>query len=169
MQNMIEFKRPPDWSEIEHGRRECDLFLESLGMNEETKDAVRMITSELIANAIQFGDFSGETTNFTCKIEHGARGILIQAWNPIPLEGMAAHLMHLDSIVQWIRGFQSPVQAYLERLKIVASQPSESESLIGLVRIAYEGQAVLDFYIDESDLLQVSAFYARGERCADRL
>jgi len=60
----------------------------------------------------------------------------------------------------WIRSYQSPFQAYLERLKLVASQPMEDEeSGLGLVRIAYEGEAIIDFFVDDNDTLSISALF----------
>ena len=63
-------------------------------------------------------------------------------------------------MVQWIRGFQDPFEAYLERLKEVSSQSLDhEESGLGLVRIAYEGQSVLDFFVTENHVLAVSAVH----------
>jgi hypothetical protein len=36
---------------------------------------------------------------------------------------------------------------------------TSTESGLGLVRIAYEGRSILDFYIDEENMLSVSAVY----------
>jgi hypothetical protein len=65
-------------------------------------------------------------------------------------------------MIQWIRGFQDPFEAYVERMKIVSAQPySNGESGLGLTRIAYEGRSVIDFYVDEGNVLAVSAVYRR--------
>jgi hypothetical protein len=47
-------------------------------------------------------------------------------------------------------------------MKIVSSQPyGDGKSGLGLTRIAYEGRCVLDFYVDASNTLAVSAVYRR--------
>jgi hypothetical protein len=70
-------------------------------------------------------------------------------------------MKRLDFIIQWIRSYQAPFQAYLERLKLVAARDlTDDESGLGLVRIAYEGEAVVDFYVDENEDLTISAVYA---------
>jgi hypothetical protein len=70
------------------------------------------------------------------------------------------HLRRLDRAVQWIRGFQNPFEAYVEKLKEVSSQSLESnESGLGLVRIAYEGQSILDFFLLDRNVLSVSAVH----------
>jgi hypothetical protein len=70
------------------------------------------------------------------------------------------HLRRLDAKIQWIRGYQNPFEAYVEKLKEISNKTlAEGESGLGLVRIAYEGQSILDFYVNENNLLAVSAVY----------
>ena len=74
------------------------------------------------------------------------------------LSTSAKNLKILDKTIQWIRGFQNPLEAYTERLKEVSKKPLNDEnSGLGLVRIAYEGKAILDFFVSENSLLNVSA------------
>jgi len=69
------------------------------------------------------------------------------------------NLRRLDETIQWIRGYQSPFEAYVEKLKEVSTGENQGESGLGLVRIAYEGQSILDFYVDEQNMLAMSAVY----------
>jgi len=67
------------------------------------------------------------------------------------------HLSKLDKTIQWIRGYQDPFEAYIERIKEVSKKPlNDMESGIGLVRIAYEGNALIDFFVAENNMLNVS-------------
>ncbi|AXR61152.1 ATP-binding protein [Leptospira mayottensis] len=162
---LLEMKLRPIWAEIERARKECRNFLEELGSSDETRDALCMIASEILENAIKYGHFTSESQEFTFKLESGKDGMLVQAWSPLPSAGIIENLRRLDSIIQWIRSFQSPFQAYLERLKLVAGQPLEdNESGLGLIRIAYEGEAILDFYVNEDDILYVSALQPKIDR-----
>ncbi len=162
---LLEIKLRPIWGEIDRARDECRSFLEELGSTEETADALCMIASEILENAIKYGYFTSETQEFTFKMEAGKDGMLVQAWSPLPSAGIVENLRRLDSIIQWIRSFQSPFQAYLERLKLVAGQPlDDNESGLGLIRIAYEGEAILDFYVNEDDILYVSALQPKLDR-----
>ncbi len=163
--SVLELQLRPVWDEIERARTECRAFLQKLGSSDEIQDSVCMITSELIENAIKYGHFSSAANEFSFKIEAGPDGMLLQSKSPLPSAGIADNLKRLDSIIQWIRGFQSPFEAYLERLKLVAAQPLEdNESGLGLTRIAYEGEAILDFYIDQGDILYVSALQPNLEK-----
>ena len=78
-----------------------------------------------------------------------------------PVSGASnAHLAKLEAAIQWIRGYQDPFEAYVERLQHAsAQQMTSTESGLGLVRIAYEGRSILDFYVDEENMLSVSAVY----------
>ena len=68
------------------------------------------------------------------------------------------HLRKLDKTLQWIRGFQDPFQAYVQRIRKISRKPLDDEfSGLGLTRIAYEGQAILDFFLTEGNQLNVSA------------
>jgi hypothetical protein len=63
-------------------------------------------------------------------------------------------------MVQWIRGHQNPFEAYMTRLQEVSGQALDHpESGLGLVRIAYEGQALRDFFVDDQNILAVSAVH----------
>ncbi len=148
----------PRWEEIERARVACDQFLRGLGLEDSALDSLCMIASELLENAVKYGDFSRENEKIPFCIHADLDSVLIEAWSPLQSAGMSEKLKRLDSIIQWIRSFQSPFQAYLERLKLVAGQPLEdNESGLGLVRIAYEGEAILDFYVNENDRLYISA------------
>ena len=82
--------------------------------------------------------------------------ITIEVNNPID-KIIENHIKRLDKTIQWIRGYQDSFEAYVENLKIVSRKPLEDEeSGIGLTRIAYEGRAILDFFVDDN-ILNVSA------------
>jgi hypothetical protein len=86
--------------------------------------------------------------------------ITVEVINPIdPTDtGAHNHLKRMDKTVQWIRGYQDPFEAYVEKLKEVSRRPlNDEESGLGLVRIAYEGKAILDFFVSEEGSLNVSA------------
>ena len=82
--------------------------------------------------------------------------VTIEVNNPVN-ELIENHLKRLDKTIQWIRGYQDSFEAYIEKLKIISRKPLEDEeSGLGLTRIAYEGKAILDFFVEEK-MLNVSA------------
>ncbi|MCP4138210.1 MAG: sensor histidine kinase [bacterium] len=159
MGNAITNTIKPDWDETEKARvLTCD-FLKTNGFSTEIIDAVSMVIGELLENAIKYGVFQSEDKKITYSINIGRNNIVVEVKNPVG-DSEELHLRLLDETIQWIRGYQNPFQAYIERLKEVSVQPLEAkESGLGLARIAYEGQSILDFYVNEENIIAVSAIY----------
>ena len=146
----------PEWDEIEKVRNQFVRILVDGGIENNTIQSATIVFSELIENSIKYGAFSsGGHVEACINIAHGM--ITIEVLNPIDIADRL-HLRELDKMIQWIRGFQDPFEAYIEKLKKVAKMPMKDKtSGLGLVRIAYEGGAILDFFINEDSKLNVSA------------
>jgi len=83
--------------------------------------------------------------------------VTIEVNNPVD-ESTSHDLRRLDRTIQWIRGYQDSFEAYIERMKEISKKPlKDEESGLGLVRIAYEGKAILDFFVRDDNMLNVSA------------
>lgn len=150
----------PDWDEIERLRRSAHIFMEEAGVKTATAQAVEMVLSELMENAVKYGAFSKQHNQITFDVELMGDVIVIEVTNPVTDKNLA-HLKVLDRTIQWIRGFQDPFEAYVERVQEVAQKPMDDKtSGLGVVRVAYEGGAVLDFFLDEDSILKVSAVVA---------
>lgn len=157
MQRAIQLTIDPDWDQIERVRNESNKFLRSHGLYEDNIQALTMIISELIENGIKYGVFQSPENKVIVNIYIGENIITVEVINPVD-ESTYHHLKRLDKTIQWIRGHQDPFEAYIDRLKEVSKKPlHDKESGLGLVRIAYEGNAILDFFLCEDDILNVSA------------
>lgn len=153
----IKLEIKPDWQELDHVRESTEKFLKKCGFNEEVIHALQMVSSELVENAVKYGHFTSPDQRIVHSIDVQDGRITVEVKNPIK-ETEQDHLDRLDSQIQWIRGFQNPFEAYVEKLKDVSARVLQAgESGLGLVRIAYEGQSILDFYVDENNILAVSA------------
>lgn len=150
----------PDWNEIERTSDRGLRFLASHGVSAQAAEALYMIISELLENSLKYGVYATESERVALSIRVAKSQIIVEVTNPFD-ESCRAHLDTLDKLVQWIRGYQDPFEAYLEKLKEVSRRPLQDEtSGLGLARIAYEGGAILDFFVDEKKLLNVSALSA---------
>lgn len=146
----------PEWDQIASARNDSFKFLSSNGMNTDVVDTITMITGELLENAIKYGSIKSDIL-YSISIE--SKTITVEVKNPIE-ESSDENLRRLDRIIQWIRGYQNPFEAYVEKLKEVAAKPLEdSTSGLGLTRIAYEGQSIVDFYAADNGMISVSAVY----------
>ncbi|MFN7132145.1 MAG: hypothetical protein ACK4N5_08685 [Myxococcales bacterium] len=151
----LELEIPPDWDAIKACWDRCMAHLRAAGLDEDTAYALSMASQELLENAVKYGSFDEGGITLTIEV---AAEVTIEVRTPT---GAAeARLRHLDETIQWIRGFQDPFEAYVERLKAVSAEPyREGHSGLGLVRVAYEARCLLDFYVDERDTLAISAVY----------
>jgi len=156
MKKSIEFNVKPDWDEIEKVRNESTDFLQSHGLSDDAVHSLSMIISELIENGIKYGNFKMMDNKVVVILQLEDNNITIEVYNPVD-EKAYKHLSRLDKTIQWIRGYQDPFEAYIERIKEVSKKPlHDAESGIGLVRIAYEGKALLDFFVGDNNILNVS-------------
>jgi hypothetical protein len=159
----IDLTIPPEWEEIEDVRSKTHTYLKDQGLPSEFVDALTMVCSELVENAMKYGCFErpGNTLNF--RLHMLERNVIIEVSHPTSASA-SRHLERLDKTIQWIRGYQDPFQAYLEKLKEVARRPiQDRESGLGLVRIAYEGKSILDFFVADDNALNVSAIAGVGK------
>ncbi|MEW5853156.1 MAG: ATP-binding protein [Myxococcota bacterium] len=159
MSQELALKLEPNWCTIKDIWDVSVDFFGREGLGPDAAYALSMVTQELLENAVKYGRFSSSD-----KIDLGMRigegDVTIEVKSPVSPDD--DQLRHLDDTIQWIRGFQDPFEAYVDRLKLLSTQPQrEGGSGLGLVRIAYEGQAILDFYVDESGVLAISAVHRR--------
>ncbi len=153
----IDMTLGPHWDQIEEVRRRTRAFLKNQGLSKELIDAVTMVSSELVENGMKYGCFEDPENGLTFNLDIVEKNVIVEVTHPTS-PSAAPHLRRLDKTIQWIRGFQDPFQAYLEKLKEVARRPiTDSESGLGLVRIAYEGKSIIDFFVAEDNALNVSA------------
>lgn len=166
MKRTLEPKRlhrrlPPDWEAAKREWAPLKTFFGECGLDMNEAYAMAMTCSELMENAIKYGTWTHEGDELTLSIEISPREVIIEVENPVVDDPAAVR--QLDDRIQWMRGFQSPFQAYVERLKVVSSQSyQEGVSGLGLCRIAYEARCILDFYVTGHGRLAMSAVYQPG-------
>jgi hypothetical protein len=154
MKDELTFKIRPDWQEIERVNTETHEFLSATSLPESAVDTYTMIICELLENGIKYGRKDEIMEVMVSISEHQ---VSIRVANKVDRADYP-HLQALDRTLQRIRGVQNPYQAYLERVGEISREPlGEARSCLGLVRIAYEGNASLDFILEDDDTLNVSA------------
>jgi hypothetical protein len=165
MQVTLQLALRPVWEEIDALGVRCMDFLKGEGLDVDAQNALSMVACELAENATKYGHFNGEKETVRVALAVYPSSVTVTVSNPVTQQESES-LAILDHTVQWIRGFHDPFQAYLDRLRDVSAQGLLStESRLGLVRIAYEGQSTLDFYVGADGILVVSAtFQHQGKR-----
>ena len=147
----------PVWDDIEETRKTALKFIKDQRFTENTVYRVLMVMSELIENAIKYGHFSKPEDDIIVIISLLKQSAMIEVVHRTK-ESDAANLKKMDTIIQGIRSYQDPFEAYAKKLEEVANRSMDNnDSGLGLVRIAYEGGAVLDFIVDENEYINVTA------------
>jgi hypothetical protein len=156
MSRVLELALVPDWSAVQAAWDPCLSHLTAQGLGPDDAHLLTMAAQELLENAVKYGG-AGEAARMALSLEVSSGGVTIEVRS---LAGEDGHLDRLDDTIQWIRGFQDPFEAYLERLKQVSAGPFRpGESGLGLTRVAYEAGCVLDFYVDAEGQLCISAIW----------
>ena len=151
----------PDWDEIEPLRLQAHGFFGSHGLSGDVIQSLVMVIGELLENSVKYGCYKVFDSQIQLSISIGKKIITIEVTNPVD-DSNLDDLKRLDRMIQWVRGYQDPFEAYIERLKEVAKRPlHDKESGLGIVRVAYEGDVILDFFVSEDNLLTVSAVLTR--------
>jgi hypothetical protein len=160
---VVRFERyvAPSWDAAKGLFPECKAFFAGRGFDKDETYALAMTASELLENGVKYGDWArAPRERLVLSIEADPGFIVVEVQCPASSDEQV--LRRLDEHIQWIRGFQSPFEAYVERLKRVSAAPDSQSSGLGLIRIAYEGRCVLDFYVTPELRLAMSAVYRPG-------
>lgn len=161
---LLKLRIPPEWDAVKAAWDPCREMLRGAGLGDDEAYALAMVAQELLENAVKYGMFVPED-RIRLELRVAPEEVTVEVANRVGLD--EAHLRRFDQTVQWIRGFQDPFEAYVERMKVVSAQPySHGQSGLGLTRIAYEGRCVIDFWVDAASTLAVSAVYRRDGEVA---
>jgi hypothetical protein len=160
MERALHMMLKPEWEVIPTAWGPCERHFRAHDLSRDEAYGLCMVVQELLENAVKYGRFEKDSHRIDLTVEVGPREVTVEVKNPVGVD--SEHLGEFDRAVQWIRGFQDPFEAYVERLKIASAQAwGSGRSGIGLTRIAYEGRCALDFYVDASNILAVSAVLRR--------
>lgn len=159
MADTLDRELEPDWGRIDTSSGETARFLSERGLAADSVEALTMVATELLENANKYGSFRDARARIHYRVTVRGSSVTVEVSHPIHTE-RGDDLVKLDQMIQWIRSFQDPFQAYLERVKEVSAQSlATTDSGMGLVRIAYEGRSILDFFVDKQNHINVSAVH----------
>lgn len=166
MENYLILKLNPTDYVFNEARRKTNHFLESQGFSDKTIQSQVIILKELIRNALDYGNFSPPNDTMTVYIHFDDTSITVELENPIA-DTACKKLEELDKTIQLMRGYQDPFEAYMVKAREVSENSLGSEKRgLGLVKIAYERNAIIDFFVSDDRILNMSATssYQSGSR-----
>lgn len=156
MKDSAEFSLKPNCSGIENVISKTDLFLKSYGIPKSTVYEQIYILNELVKFGSEFGNSGYFNNQIKVQINIDQKSIVIEVSKPI--DGIELeHLDKLDKTIQFIKGFQDPFEAFMKIKSKPFFQTCKEDNGLRLAKIAYIGKAIVDFFIDEDNILILSA------------
>ena len=150
----------PDWDEVETVRRQTMEFLAEQRLSDESVQSVGMVASELCENAVKYGNFSeAQKIDVVVRCNEQLSRVSVRVTAPVRI-GNNPHFRRFKETLDWLQNHENPMEAYLQKMEEVAhTDPDAPSSGLGLPRIAYEGQSILSYDLDDQDRLAVSAVH----------
>ena len=131
--------------------------MKSLGIAEETVHTQFMILRELIKTGLTCGNDSLSKTEISVLVHIDENIISVEVDNTIDETGFK-RLDELDRMIQFINGYQDPLEAYLIKRKEIALNSLHRDlGSLDLLRTVYEGKTKLDFFVNEDQEVKISA------------
>jgi hypothetical protein len=132
-----------EWANVDLLRTSVQNCFTAIFSDIEGCHSLAMVTGELIENAIKYGDWSGaDEQRFRLRVWGEGRSAHVSVENPVHTGDDNAQ--EVIKTLGWMHGFPSPIDAYRAKLlEVAAADRDPSNSKLGLVRIAYEGNCTL--------------------------
>ena len=142
---------------MEKIRRRTGNFMKSQGISDDGIHAQFRIIRELIKTGTKYGSFSSADPEIMVSVQVDENIITVEIMNPINEAGFE-RLKELDQTIQFIRGYQDPFEAFMRtQIETSIKSPLDHSIALDLSKIAYEEKAILDFFVNEDNYLQLSA------------
>lgn len=143
--------------EFENFALEIQNLLKYQNLSESEAQNQIVIIRGLVENEIKLDDTQIGNGNMTIHIFVEQKSVTVEVRKPVS-QSSYVRLQELDKAIQWIRGYQNPVDPYVTALKEICFESQEIQSIAhGLAELAYVTGAVFDFYVTEDNILNLSA------------
>jgi threonyl-tRNA synthetase len=153
----MEFRLKSNGGEIKKLERKSSNYLKSNGYSDEVIETQILILKELIISSKEFDDPSASEFEMSVQFHIEDNAITVEVKKPV-CESDYGKLEELDKTIQWIRGYQDPLEQYMTNLAEASAVSHIAETNgLGLARIAHESDAIIDFYVNEDNVLNLSA------------
>lgn len=156
----VELPVSADWASIESLQRALMSRLEAPLSDPELCRTVGMVMSELVENAIKYGDWSRRERASAAVRRRAAEaagvGGVVEVIE-IEVRSPASGRDALDAVnrrIRWIQGFPSAREAFAARvlhLSALSGEAGRRGGGLGLVRIAYEGGCALQAWLSPDE------------------
>ena len=138
-------------------KKKTNDFLKSSGFSTQTIQSQVAILKELIKNAIECANLRPSKDTMTVYVYFDDNSITVELKNPIT-DTASKKLEELDKTIQLMRGYQDPFEAYMLKIKeFSGNSHGDATNGLSLAKIAYEKNAIIDYFISEDNILNMTA------------
>jgi hypothetical protein len=157
MKKTMEFNLKSNADEIKKLEQKSSYFLKYQGYSDDTIQTQIMILRELITSSKKFIDLRASEFQMSVQLHIEKNTIALEVKKSV-CESNCGQLDELDKTIQWIRGYQDPLGQHMINIA-EASDVSHIAGTngLGLARIAHQANAIIDFYVSEDNVLNLSA------------
>ena len=150
-EDIIQVSIEPAWSTVKNIN---DQIIDLLpGKGQMIVDSVRMVTTELIENAVKYCEPTPDMPDIEFELKIRSNIVTIRVVNGVKtVKNADAVQNNIDKI----RNSDDHAALYMNRLTELMENPLPGESQLGLYRIAYEGKFSLDYEF-ENNILTIIA------------
>ena len=147
---LIDLPVQNEWSNVDLVRTSVLGCFHAIFADTEGCQSFATVASELMENAIKYGDWKEEGAgHLKLRVWGDARTASVQVEQPVAVDGESVR--ELLAMIEWLNGFADPEEAYRTRMLEIAAAPAGATKL-GLARIVYEGRCRLAAELDGSTL-----------------
>ena len=147
------------WDNVERVRIAVQSCFEAVFQDVTGRDALAMVTGELVENAIKYGDWTTGRGLFRLRVWGDDTKSAVAVTNPVALDG--AGPTRVQEAIGFIASHESPLHAYQARMvEIAGGAPSDGG--LGLLRIAYEGMCTITV-VNDAEGITVTATRQNAE------
>jgi hypothetical protein len=143
----------PTWTLIKEIQSQAEKFMKDHGKNQDIIDATIMCVTELIENAVKYGADKPDGSNIDFNLSAFDDTISIVVTNGYHNE---SDLKNVIENIDRIKASNDPSALYVERLQQLMENPRPGVSQLGLYRIAYEGEFLLDYKCGNGSLTVIA-------------
>ncbi len=151
----LEVELLPDWENVTRASEAVGLLAHGRYGDPDVRDALAMISAELLENAIKYAD---PQRLVRLTIHEDATDIVVAVTNAVV---HAEEIQRLSERVAWLRAQPDPAAAWAAALTQAAQGVTRSAGL-GILRIAYEGGSRVDYAAPEPGVVTVRALLAKN-------
>lgn len=161
MTDCVHITITPDSIGLEKVREKITWFLKSLGFSENSVKEQMMILDELVQIGSNFGNIASSKNKIRVQINIDENAVYIEVSKPIDAKDIKK-IENLDKTIQFIRGFQDPFEAYQKMNTATVLKNFNGFNGLSVAKIAYKGKALVDFFVNDNNILNLSAVRSIG-------